>query len=167
MIYKALPKLESSALNGMSSIVQEAFEYKHLAMAILCLCPPDSTVYISGQWCLVLLWAQNDFGPSKSFRSSTNHFGQVSKSFWIGAIIKIIPQKSNLNLAKMIWIKKNNLHLTKTICTLPKQFGWSKIISFLADLAQKSSVLCMLLCPTCVPKRPILKLTDYRHPMKA
>ena len=49
MIYKALPKLESSALNGMSSIVQEAFEYKHLAMAILCLCPPDSTVYISGQ----------------------------------------------------------------------------------------------------------------------
>ena len=46
MIYKALPKLESSALNGMSSIVQEAFEYKHLAMAILCLCPPDSTVYI-------------------------------------------------------------------------------------------------------------------------
>ena len=40
--------------------------------------------------CLVLLWAQNDFGPSKSFWSSTNHFGQFhfvligSKSFWTG-----------------------------------------------------------------------------------
>ena len=38
--------------------------------------------------CLVLLWAQNNFGPSKSFWSSTNHFGQIQfvlavpKSFW-------------------------------------------------------------------------------------
>ena len=37
----SLPKFESNAQKGMSNIVQEAFEYKHLAMAILCLCPPD------------------------------------------------------------------------------------------------------------------------------
>ena len=40
--------------------------------------------------CLVLLWVQNDFGPSKSFWLSTNSFGWVqfvlvgSKSFWTG-----------------------------------------------------------------------------------
>ena len=40
--------------------------------------------------CLVLQWVQNDFGPSKLFWSSTNHFGQVlfvlvwAKSFWTG-----------------------------------------------------------------------------------
>ena len=71
MIHKALPKLESSALNGMSSIVQEAFEYKHLAMAILCLCPPDSTVYI---------YKDSDalaFYESKTILDCLNHFGRV------------------------------------------------------------------------------------------
>ena len=57
---------------------------------------------------LVLLWDQNDldrpnhFGRvaiildgSNSFWSGPNHFGQVQ-------IIKIIPEKSNLNLTKTI-----------------------------------------------------------------
>ena len=41
--------------------------------------------------CLVLLWVQNDFGPSKSFWSSTNHLGRVqivllgSKAIWSGS----------------------------------------------------------------------------------
>ena len=44
--------------------------------------------------CLVLLWVQNDFGPSKLFWLSNNHFGQVHfvlvgfKSFWTGPINK-------------------------------------------------------------------------------
>ena len=42
------------------------------------------------------------------FLSGPNHFGQVQ-------IINVSPEKSNLNLTKIIW-------------TQPKQFGWSKII---------------------------------------
>ena len=40
--------------------------------------------------CLVLLWAQNDFGPSKLFWSTINHFGRAQfvlfgfKSVWTG-----------------------------------------------------------------------------------
>ena len=73
--------------------------------------------------CLVLLWVQIDFGPSKSFWSSTNHFGQVQ-------IIKISPEKSNLNLTKRIWTRpkqlgpdQNNLYPSKTIWTVQNHFG--------------------------------------------
>jgi hypothetical protein len=52
---------------------------------------------------------------SNSFWSGPNHFGQVQ-------IIKFSPEKSNLNLTKMIWTRQKNLDLTKTICTWPKSF---------------------------------------------
>ena len=61
---------------------------------------------------LVLLWIQNDFGPSKK-----------SCLFWTGPIcfdqvqiIKTSPEKSNLNLTKMIWTGP------KRIVPIPKQF---------------------------------------------
>ena len=67
--------------------------------------------------CLVLLWVQNDL-----FLDCPNNFGRVpivldqSNSFWSGPnnfgqvqIIEISPEKSNLNLTKMV-------------CTRPKQF---------------------------------------------
>ena len=49
---------------------------------------PDSYEVTSraGYLCLVLLCIQNDFGPSKLFWSSTNHFGQVK-------IKEISPEK--------------------------------------------------------------------------
>ena len=62
---------------------------------------PDSYEVTSraGYLCLVLLCIQNDFGPSKLFWSSTNHFGQIqcvlvgSKYFGQVKIIKISPEK--------------------------------------------------------------------------
>ena len=51
---------------------------------------------------------QNDFWAVKiilvkyqSFQSGPNHFGQVH-------IVKISPEKSNLNLTKVIWTVQNN-----------------------------------------------------------
>ena len=65
----------------------------------------------------------------------------MSSPFWLGPnnfeqvqIMKICPEKSNLNLTKIIWtwpkqfgLNQNNLDSTKTIGTRPKQFGQSKI----------------------------------------
>ena len=80
--------------------------------------------------------AQNHFEPSKSFWSSTNHFGRAKfvlvgfKSFWTGPNYKNNPEKSNLNQTKMIWIRPkqfapdpNNLYLSKTIWTVQNHFG--------------------------------------------
>ena len=60
---------------------------------------------------------------STLFWSGLNHFGQVQ-------IIKISPEKSNLNLTKMIWTRpkqigpvQNNLYLTKMIWTVQNYFG--------------------------------------------
>ena len=64
--------------------------------------------------CRVLLWVQNDFGPSKSFWSSTNHFGRVqfilvgSKSFWTG------PNYKNYSIKVQFEPDQNDLDPTKT-----------------------------------------------------
>ena len=77
----------------------------------------------------MILDRPNNFGRvpmvlnrSNLFWSDPNHFDQFQ-------IIKISPEKSNLNLTKMIWTQpkqvgpdQNNLDLTKTIFTWPKQF---------------------------------------------
>ena len=59
---------------------------------------------------------------SNSFWSGPNHFGQIQ-------IIKIIPEKSILNLTKMIWTQPkqfgpdhNNLYLSKTIWMVKNHF---------------------------------------------
>ena len=84
----------------------------------------------------LIFWIQNDFGLSKSFWSSTNHFWRVNL-FWLGPnhfgqvqIIKIIPEKSNLNLTQMIWTQpkqfapdQNNLYPSKYIWTVQNDFG--------------------------------------------
>ena len=64
----------------------------------------------------------------QSFRTGPICFGHFQ-------IIKTNPEKSNLNLDKMIWTQpklfgpdQNDLKPTKMICTCPKQFGRSKII---------------------------------------
>ena len=70
----------------------------------------------------MILDRPNDFGQvqivmdgSNLFWSGPNHLGQVQ-------IIKISPEKSNLNLTKMIWTRskqlaldQNNLYLSKSI----------------------------------------------------
>ena len=60
---------------------------------------------------------------SNLFWSGPNHFGQVQ-------IIKISPEKYNLNLTKMIWAQpkcfgpdQNNLDPTKAIWTVQNHFG--------------------------------------------
>ena len=72
-----------------------------------------------------------------------NHFGRVpiilgrSNLFWLGPnhfgqaeIIKISPEKSNMNLTKMIWtrpkqfaLNQNNLYPSKTIWMVQNHFG--------------------------------------------
>ena len=68
----------------------------------------------------------NDFGWVPNINIMEVQFVLFgSKSFWTGPIMKISPEKSSLNLTKMIW-------------TQPKQSGWSKIILDLwKDKAQK------------------------------
>ena len=63
------------------------------------------------------------FAGSNSFWSGPNHFELVQ-------IIKISPEKSNLNMTKMIWIQpkwfgpdQNNLYPSKTILTVQNNFG--------------------------------------------
>ena len=83
------------------------------------------------------------FYGSKMILDRPNHFGRVpivldwSNLFWSGRnhfrqfqIITISPEKSNLNLAKMIWIRpkrfgpdQNNLDPSKTIWTVQNHFG--------------------------------------------
>jgi hypothetical protein len=46
---------------------------------------------------------------------SPNHFGQVQ-------IIKISPEKSNLNLTKMIWTPPNQFVLVQNNLDSPKSF---------------------------------------------
>ena len=64
----------------------------------------------TADFCLVLLWVQNDFGPSKQFWTSTNCFERAqfvlvgSKLFWTGQNYKNQSPKSNLKVTKMIWI---------------------------------------------------------------
>ena len=60
---------------------------------------------------------------TNSFWSGSNHFGQVQ-------IIKISPEKSDLNLTKIIWTSskrfgpdQNNLYPSKTIWTVQNHFG--------------------------------------------
>jgi hypothetical protein len=60
---------------------------------------------------------------SNVFWSGPNHFGQVQ-------IIKISPEKSNLNLTNIIWTwpkqfgpHQNNLYPSKTIWIVQNQFG--------------------------------------------
>ena len=65
---------------------------------------------------------------AKSICFGKVYFGRVQFVFGWVQIIKISPWKSNLNLAKMIWIFQNELDPTKPICTNPKQFERSKII---------------------------------------
>ena len=60
-----------------------------------------------GDLCLVLLWVQIILVEYQPFWIGSIRFGRVQ-------IIKISPEKSSLNLTKMIW-------------TRPKQFGRSKI----------------------------------------
>ena len=70
-----------------------------------------------------------------------NHLGRVpiildgsNLFFFRIQIIKIIPEKSHLNLTKTI------LEPNKTICTPPKQFGWilhfAKIVMCIAPFAK-------------------------------
>ena len=60
--------------------------------------------------CLVLLWVQNDFSQVPIFLDGSNLFWSCPNHFEQVQIIKISPEKSNLNLTKMIWTK-------------PKRFG--------------------------------------------
>ena len=78
----------------------------------------------------IILDCPNHFGRvsivldgSNSFWSCPNHFGNFQ-------IIKISPEKSNLNLTKMIWAQakwfgpnQTNLDLSKTIWTVQNNFG--------------------------------------------
>ena len=78
----------------------------------------------------MILDCPNNFGKapivldgSNSFWSGPNYFGQVQ-------IIKISPEKSNLNLTKRIWTRpkqlgpdQNNLYQSKTIWTVQNHFG--------------------------------------------
>ena len=68
-------------------------------------------------------WVWIILDGSNSFWSGPNHFGQVQ-------IIKISPEKSNLNLTKMIWTQpkwigpvQNDLYSTKMIWTVQNHFG--------------------------------------------
>ena len=68
--------------------------------------------------CLVLLWVQTDFGPTKLFWLITNHLGRVqlsdTNSFWTGPNhYKNSPQKCNWNMT---------MDLSKTNWTRPKRF---------------------------------------------
>ena len=53
--------------------------------------------------CLFLLWAQNDFGPSKSFWSSTNHFGCGPICFGQVQIRLLWTNFYDLGLSKIVW----------------------------------------------------------------
>jgi hypothetical protein len=78
----------------------------------------------------MILDCPNDFGRVpiildrfNSFWSGPNDFGQIQ-------IIIISPEKSNLNLTKMIWTRpkrfgrnQNNFHPSKTIWTVQNNFG--------------------------------------------
>ena len=90
-----------------------------------------------------LLFYALSFYGFKMILDCPNHFGRVpivldwSNSFWWGPnhfesiqIIKFGPQKSNLNLTKIIFIQpklfgldQNNLHPSKTIWTVQNHFG--------------------------------------------
>ena len=105
-------------------------------------------IYSNSATYYLLLTNALSFYGSKMILYRPNNFGRVpivldvSNLFWLGPnnfrqvqIIKIGPEKHNLNLTKMIWTRpkrfgpdQNDLDPTKTICTRPKQFGPSKII---------------------------------------
>ena len=65
---------------------------------------------------IILLWHQ-------LFWTGLNHFGKVQ-------IIKVSPEKPNLNLTKMIWtrlkqfaLNQNNLYPSKSIWMVQNDFG--------------------------------------------
>ena len=72
------------------------------------------------------LQVQNDFGSTKSFWLSTNHFGQVQIGFfWTNFY--------NWDLSKMIWTRpkqigrvQNDWYSTKIIWTVQNNFGLIK-----------------------------------------
>ena len=87
---------------------------------------PLMTVYLSFYGSKMILDRPNHFGRlpivldwSNLFWSGPNHFGNIQ-------IIKIIPEKFDLNLTKMVWIQPEQLAPDQNNLDGPKPFRTHK-----------------------------------------